>query len=140
MIRKYSELVLLPTFKERFNYLKLDGQIGSVTFGHERCLNQAFYKSDEWKKIRDYVIMRDNACDLGVDGYEIYSKVVIHHLNPITKQDVLKHSDFLIDPEFLITTRIATHNALHYGDERFLTTEPVIRKPFDTCPWKKEKT
>ena len=135
-IKTYSELILLPTFEERFEYLRLDGKVGEDTFGFDRYLNQLFYQSQEWKKIRDYVIIRDNACDLGVEGYDIYSKVLIHHMNPITARDIEKRTDLLLDPEYLISTTHNTHNAIHYGDESLLMIEPVVRTKYDTCPWR----
>lgn len=137
-IRTYSELCLLNTFQERFEYLRLDGQVGQKTFGFERYLNQQFYHSSEWRSIRDRIIVRDLGCDLGVDGYTIYGKVYIHHMNPIQSSDVTQTSDYLINPEFLICTTHNTHNAIHYGDVSLLVSEPIERKPNDTCPWKKE--
>ena len=136
-IRTYSELILLPTFEERFEYLRLDGKVGEDTFGFDRYLNQLFYRSQEWKKIRDYVIIRDNACDLGVEGYGIYSKVLIHHMNPITARDIEKRTDLLLDPEYLICTTHNTHNAIHYGDENLIIKTPIVRTKNDTCPWKR---
>ena len=135
-IRTYSELITLPTFKERFNYLKLDGLVGESTFGFDRYLNQMFYRSQRWKEIRDFVIIRDDGCDLGVEGYEIHSRIVIHHMNPITIEDIRKESEFLLDPEFLICTIHNTHNAIHYGDENLLIKAPIERSKNDTCPWK----
>ena len=136
MIRTYSELVSLPTFKERYEYLRLNGSVGLDTFGFDRYLNQEFYRSKEWKSIRDQVIIRDNGCDLGVDGYEIYGRIVIHHMNPILQTDILDRTHLLLDPEYLICTTHATHNAIHYGDEGLLPREPVERTRNDTCPWK----
>ena len=136
MIRTYSELIQLPTFEERFEYLKLDGRVGAETFGFDRYLNQAFYKSDEWLSIRDYVITRDNGCDLGVEGYEIYGRIIIHHMNPITKEDILQRSKFLIDPEYLITTIKRTHDAIHYSDSNLLVKAPIERSKNDTCLWR----
>ena len=135
-IRTYSELITFQTFKERFNYLKLDGLVGESTFGFDRYLNQMFYRSQRWKEIRDFVIIRDNGCDLGVEGYEVHSRIVIHHMNPITIEDVRKESEFLLDPEFLICTIHNTHNAIHYGDENLLIKAPIERSKNDTCPWK----
>lgn len=135
-IKTYSELILLPTFKERFRYLKIGGQVGKATFGYDRWLNQQFYQSPEWRRLRNYIIDRDNACDLGIPGREIYKYVVIHHINPITKQDILDRSDFLMNPEYLICVTDRTHKAIHYGDESLLYTEPVERTRFDTCPWR----
>ena len=136
MIRTYSELVSLPTFKERYEYLRLNGSVGSDTFGFDRYLNQEFYRSKEWKSIRDQVIIRDNGCDLGVDGYEIYGRIVIHHMNPILQTDILDRTQLLLDPDYLICTTHATHNAIHYGDEGLLPREPVERTRNDTSPWK----
>lgn len=135
-IKTYSELILLPTFKERFRYLKIGGQVGKATFGYDRWLNQQFYQSPEWRRLRNDIIDRDNACDLGIPGREIYKYVVIHHINPITKQDILDRSDFLMNPEYLICVTDRTHKAIHYGDENLLYTEPVERTRFDTCPWR----
>lgn len=136
IIRTYSELVTLPTFEERFNYLKLKGQVGKDTFGFDRWLNQIFYRDPEWKSVRDYVIVRDNGCDLGVDGYEINGRILVHHMNPISKEDILERSKYLLDPEFLISTVHNTHNAIHYGDEDLLIKTPIERTKNDTCPWK----
>lgn len=138
-IRCYSELITLPTYKERFNYLQLNGQVGQDTFGFDRYLNQNFYRSREWKRLRDQIILRDNGCDLGVEGYEIYGRVLIHHMNPITIRDIETTSDYLLNPEYLICTTHNTHNAIHYGDESLLCLGPIERKPNDTCPWKRRK-
>ena len=135
-IKRYSELITLPTFKERFRYLKLDGKVGEDTFGFDRYLNQVFYRSQKWKSIRDYVIVRDNGCDLATEGYEIHGRILIHHMNPISLRDLETESEFLLDPEYLITTVHNTHNAIHYGDESLLFTVPVERTKNDTCPWK----
>lgn len=135
-IKTYSELIKIPTFKERFLYLKLPGQVGADTFGFDRWLNQAFYKSKEWLAIRDFVIFRDNGCDLGIEGRDIHGRVLIHHMNAITKEDILNRSDFLLNPEYLITTMKVTHDAIHYGDESILFVEPTIRTKNDTCPWR----
>ena len=135
-IKTYSELITIPTFEERFKYLKLDGQVGVETFGFNRYLNQAFYKSDEWLSIRDYVITRDNGCDLGMEGYEIYGRILIHHINPITKEDIIQRSRILLDPENLITTVKRTHDAIHYGDSNLLMRAPIERRKNDTCPWR----
>lgn len=136
IIRTYSELITLPTFEERFNYLKLKGQVGKDTFGFDRWLNQIFYRDPEWKSVRDYVIVRDNGCDLGIDGYEINGRILVHHMNPISKEDILERSKYLLDPEFLISTVHNTHNAIHYGDEDLLIKTPIERTKNDTCPWK----
>lgn len=136
-IRTYSELILLPTFEERFEYLKLDGRVGEDTFGFDRYLNQLFYRSPEWRRIRDQVIVRDNACDLGIEGRDIYGRVLIHHMNPITARDIENRTDLLLNPEYLICTIHDTHNAIHYGDENLLGKLPVERRANDTCPWKR---
>lgn len=137
-IKTYSELITLPTFKERFNYLKLGGRVGRETFGFDRQLNQLLYqRSPRWKKSRDTVIIRDNGCDLGMEGHEIYGKIIVHHMNPITMDDILKDRDWIYDPEFLICTIHNTHNAIHYGDEDLLVIAPLERTPNDTCPWKR---
>lgn len=135
-ILTYSELVLLPTFQERIKYLKLEGVIGEETFGFERYLNQKFYTSSLWRSIRNSVIIRDEGRDLGVKGYDISGKIIIHHLNPITIDDVLQMSDVVINPEFLITLSDKTHNYIHFGIEN---PHPIMveRKPNDTCPWRK---
>lgn len=135
-MRTYSELVLLPTFKERFEYLKLSSVVGKDTFGFDRYLNQQFYRTSVWKKVRDAVIIRDNGCDLGAEGYEIYDRILIHHMNPITAEDIIKHSDWILDPNQLICTSFRTHNAIHYGDISLIDKQPTIRKPNDTCPWR----
>lgn len=136
-IRTYSELITLPTFEERYRYLRLTGRVGEDTFGFDRYLNQILYHSKEWKDIRDYVIIRDNGCDLAMEGYEIPGKVLIHHMNPITVKDIERRSDFLLNPEYLITTVLSTHNAIHYGDENLLPRLPIERSMYDTCPWKR---
>ena len=137
-IRTYSELCQLQTFEERYEYLKLDGVVGEETFGFDRYLNQRFYQRDpEWKKSRDYVIMRDCGCDLGIEGREIYGRVIVHHMNPITEYDLINRTEFLLDPEYLICTLASTHNAIHYGDEQLLMKGPVERTTNDTCPWRK---
>ena len=137
MIRTYSELILLPSFIERYRYLRIAGTVGKETFGFDRYLNQIFYKTDEWLEIRDYVIDRDNGCDLGVDGFDIEGRILIHHMNPISKEDILRRSKFLLDPEYLITTVKNTHDAIHFGNEDLLYTGIVERSPNDTCPWKR---
>lgn len=135
-IRSYSELIALPTFEERFEYLKLNGRVGKDTFGFDRYLNQTFYRSSKWKSIRDQVIIRDNGCDLGIYGYDITGRILIHHMNPITMDDIEKESDFLLDPEYLICTTHNTHNAIHYGNDNLTIKLPMERTPNDTCPWK----
>ena len=142
-IRSYSKLIKLQTFEERFDYLKLDGVVGEDTFGFDRYLNQQFYRSREWKRIRDQVIIRDNGCDLGVDGYEIHGRVLIHHMNPISTDDIHTMSDFLMNPEYLICVTHRTHNAIHYGDDSLIVNVPIERSQNDTCPWRhnqKEET
>lgn len=136
-IKTYSELIKLPTFLDRYRYLRLDGRVGKDTFGFDRYMNQIFYRSQRWKAVRDHVIIRDNGCDLGIEGHEIYGRVLIHHMNPISMEDIEKESEFLLDPEFLISTIHNTHNAIHYGDESLLITAPVERRRNDTCPWRK---
>ena len=135
-IRTYSELITLPTFEERFKYLQLNGQVGESTFGFDRYMNQVFYRSQKWKSIRDFVIIRDCGCDLGVEGYDIHGKIIIHHMNPLSMRDIETESDFLLNPDFLICTSHNTHNAIHYGDENLLVTAPVERTKNDTCPWR----
>lgn len=135
-IKTYSELITFPTFEERFQYLRLNGFVGKDTFGFDRYLNQIFYRSKEWKSIRDFVIVRDNGCDLGVEGYEIHERILIHHMNPISIEDIENNSKFLLDPEFLISTVHNTHNAIHYGDENLIIKAPIQRTRNDTCPWR----
>lgn len=137
IIRTYSELITFDSFEDRFRYLKLSGIVGKDTFGFDRYMNQQFYKSREWQDIRNYVIVRDNGCDLGADGHEIYGKILIHHMNPITPEDIKHSTDFLFNPEYLISTVLLTHNAIHYGDESLLISKPIERSPNDTCPWKR---
>ena len=136
-IRTYSELITLPTFEERYRYLRLNGRVGEDTFGFDRWLNQRFYKDPEWLRVRDEVIVRDNGCDLAIPGREIHSRILIHHMNPITKEDILQRSRYLLDPEYLICTIKNTHDAIHYGDEDLLIKVPVERAPNDTCPWRR---
>ena len=136
-IRTYSELIKLSTFEERFRYLKLAAQVGKETFGFDRHLNQEFYHSQEWKSIRDEVIIRDNGCDLGVPGYEMSKYILIHHMNPITKDDLIHQTDFLLNPEYLICTSKKTHSAIHYGDENLLFESLIERSKNDTCPWRR---
>ena len=135
-IRTYSELITFQTFEERFKYLQLNGQVGESTFGFDRYMNQVFYRSQKWKSIRDFVIIRDCGCDLGVEGYDIHGKIIIHHMNPLSMRDIETESDFLLNPDFLICTTHNTHNAIHYGDENLLVTAPVERTKNDTCPWR----
>ena len=139
IIRTYSELITLPTFEERFEYLRLDGRIGEQTFGFDRYLNQLFYKDKEWLSIRDEVIVRDQGCDLGIEEYELSKgqRILIHHMNPLTKEDIIRRTKFLLDPEYLITTCHRTHTAIHYGDEKLLPSKPIVRTKNDTCPWRR---
>ena len=136
-IKTYSELSKLTTFEERYRYLRLGGRVGEETFGFDRWINQMFYKDPEWLKIRDEVIIRDDGCDLGIEGREIYSRIIVHHMNPITKADILDRSEFLLNPEYLICTVKNTHDAIHYGDENLLITLPMERNVNDTCPWRR---
>lgn len=143
IIRTYSELITIPTFEERYRYLRLGGRVGEDTFGFDRYLNQSFYQNDrEWKAVRDYVILRDTGnndyCqDLGMPcDHDIYGRVLVHHMNPITKEDILRRTKYLLDPEYLICTIKNTHDAIHYGDESLLITAPPERSRNDTCPWR----
>lgn len=135
-IKCYSELITLPTFEERFNYLKLNGFVGKDTFGYDRYLNQMLYKSPEWKSIRNQIIIRDNGCDLACEGYEIKGRILIHHINPITVEDILNENPIIFDPENLISTVHNTHNAIHYGDESLIIKGPIERTKNDTIPWR----
>lgn len=136
MPRTYSELIQIPTFIDRFKYLKLGGVVGEETFGYDRYLNQAFYQSYEWRRLRDQIIVRDCGCDLAMEGHEIFDRILIHHMNPIRAEDILKHSEFVMDPEYLICTSKLTHDAIHFGDESILYHDPIERKAGDTCPWR----
>lgn len=136
-IKTYSELVKMDSFMDRFRYLQIGGRVGEETFGFDRHLNQTFYKTPEWIAIRDEVIIRDMGCDLGVLGRDIHSKILVHHMNPITKDDIIHRSEFLLNPEYLISTCKRTHDAIHYGDETLLFSDPIERTRFDTCPWRK---
>ncbi len=135
MIRTYSELKKLETFEERYDYLKLKGELGKSTFGFDRWINQLFYRSREWKDVRNYVIIRDNGCDLGITGYEVYSDLLVHHMNPLTIEDFEKGEEWILDPNFLITTSLQTHNAIHYGNESLLPRGPIVRELGDTTLW-----
>lgn len=138
IIRTYSELIRLSTFEDRYRYLRLNGRVGEETFGFDRLINQYFYqRSREWDMVRKHVIVRDNGCDLGVEGHRIQGRILVHHMNPIDLEDIERKSDILLDPEFLISTMHNTHNAIHYGDERLLVVAPVVRTKNDTCPWKR---
>lgn len=136
-MKSYSELIKLPTFEERFDYLKLDGAVGEETFGCDRWLNQRLYKDPEWRQARDAVIVRDGCCDLGMPDRDIGGRVFIHHINPITKTDILQRRKCLFDPENLICVSKNTHDAIHYGDKSLLTLIPRERERNDTCPWRK---
>ena len=135
-IKTYNELKQFETFEERYKFLQLKGMVGSATFGYERYLNRGIYQSRRWKKARDIVIIRDEGCDLGVIGYEIYDSIVIHHMNPLTPEVIESDDDCIYDPNNLIATTSRTHNAIHYGDESLLPKQIIERKPKDTCPWK----
>lgn len=142
--KSYRELILLETFEERLKYLQLNGAVGMDTFGSYRKINQAFYKSREWLNLRNQIILRDKACDLGVENYdlgnnehEIYSNVIIHHINPLTIEDIINRTDKLLDPDNLITTSLDTHNSIHYGGESYRYNRYVERSPDDTCPWRR---
>ena len=137
LTRSYSELASIPTFEDRYSYLRLYGSVGEDTFGYNRVFNQYFYHSPEWRRTRREIILRDNGCDLGVEGYEIVGRIYVHHINPITLEDVEELSDRLFDPENLICVSFDTHNAIHYGDTSLLPKSPIVRVPGDTCPWRK---
>lgn len=135
-MRTYSELIQLPTFKERFEYLSLGGTIGKETFGFDRYLNQQFYTSRTWRKIKNQVIIRDNGLDMAHPDYPINGKIIVHHMNPVDTDDILMQRDILLNPEFLVSVSFLTHNAIHYSNFDLLPSPPIERKPFDTCPWK----
>lgn len=137
MKKTYSELIRLKTFEERFAYLKLDGKVGEETFGHDRVINQILYNSMKWRRTRDKIIIRDNGCDLGIEDRGIMGSIIVHHINPITLEDILNERPEVFDEENLICTGHITHNAIHYSDERLLIKDPVERTRNDTCPWKK---
>lgn len=135
--KTYSELITLHTFEERYRYLKLEGNVGTDTFGFDRYLNQQFYKSQEWRNIRSLIIVRDNGCDLGIPDREIHGPICIHHMNPISPDSIKQSSDDLLNPDNLICVSLETHNAIHYGDDSILRRNSIIeRTPNDTCPWK----
>lgn len=139
IVRTYSELRRLSTFEDRYHYLRLSGIVGESTFGFDRYLNQMFYQSGEWKMTRNRVIIRDNGCDLGIEGREIQGSIIIHHMNPVPVEELrFRGYNFedLLDPEYLISTVLNTHNAIHYGDERLLLKDPIERTHNDTCPWR----
>ena len=136
MIRTYYELSRIKNFEDRFKYLKLHGSVGDATFGFDRYMNQLFYRSKEWKAVRDFVIVRDGGCDLGISGREIQSTILVHHMNPLLPEDIKTSSQLLLNPEYLITTTHSTHNAIHYGDENLLLKFPSDRRRNDTSPWR----
>lgn len=137
MKKSYSELIQIPDINERFEYLDLNGVVGSETFGSNRYLNQLFYSSEEWKKVRRSIILRDNGCDMAFPGYEIKYRLQVHHINPITLEDIkLGREEILFNPDNLICVSFRTHNAIHYGDDSLLPSVPIERKPNDTCPWR----
>lgn len=136
--RTYSELITIPTYEERYRYLRLEGKVGEETFGFDRYINQYLYQRNErWKAVRREVIIRDNGCDLGIDGYDIYGPITIHHINPVSLEDILNDRSWIFDPEYLISTSHNTHMAIHYGDENLLITAPIERRANDTCPWRR---
>lgn len=135
--RSYAELSRLSSFEERFEYLKLSGTVGESTFGFDRYLNQQFYLSPEWRAIRDRVIARDLGCDLGMEGFDIYGMILIHHMNAITKRDIIERNPLIFDIRYLISTTQNTHRSIHYGDKTLLTQIPIERSQNDTCPWRR---
>lgn len=136
IIKSYSKMLTFPTLEERFRYLELKGSVGKDTFGYDRYLNQILYHSGEWKSFRNDIIIRDNGCDLACEGHEIHKRILVHHINPITVEDVLNRSPKVFDPENVVCVSHITHNAIHYGDENLLMTAPVERSQNDTCPWR----
>lgn len=136
MFRTYTELSKLNSFLERYEYLRIGGKVGEETFGFDRYLNQIFYKDPEWLEARDNVIIRDGGCDLGMPDREIRGKILVHHMNPVTKEQILRRDPALFDPEYLICTIKSTHDAIHYGDQTLLMLDPIVRTKNDTCPWK----
>lgn len=138
ILKTYSEMIRFKTFIERFEYLKLRGKVGDETFGYSRYVNQRFYHTQEWKDVRDKVIIRDNGCDLGIEDREIRDRILIHHINPITEQDIVERNPAIFDPENLVCVSKATHDAIHYGDSNLLINDtPIIRTKNDTCPWRR---
>jgi hypothetical protein len=135
MIRRYSQLRRLETLEERFKYLELHGSVGRETFGFDRYMNQQFYQSTEWRQLRNHIIARDNGCDLGVEGYEVHDRITIHHMNPMTVDDIVQGNANILDPEFLIAVAHRTHQAIHYGDESLLPRKLIVRSPGDTKLW-----
>lgn len=136
MIRTYSELIRIPTFEDRFRYLQLKGDVGENTFGFDRYLNQAFYRSREWRQLRNEIILRDGACDMALDGYEITSNIFIHHMNPITQDAIIHRDESILNPEYLVCVSFVTHNAIHYGSFDLIDNSYVDRKPGDTLLWR----
>lgn len=136
MERCYTELIQIPTFEERYEYLRLGGRVGEDTFGFDRYLNQKFYQSPEWKRVRRDVIIRDEGRDLAMKGHELYGNIFVHHMNPITSKDLFDVADWIMNPEFLVCVSKRTHDAIHYGDKSLLPQLPVERTPNDMCPWK----
>ena len=135
-IKTYSELITIPTYEERFEYLRCNSAVGKETFGFDRYLNQVLYNSMDWKRLRRKIIIRDNGCDLALKDYTIYGKIIIHHINPISLDDIMKERSIVFDPENLVCVSFNTHNAIHYGDSSLLSTAPIERTPNDTCPWR----
>ena len=135
MIRTYSELIRIPTFEDRFEYLKLHGEVGESTFGFDRYLNQVFYRSKEWRRLRNKVIIRDNGCDMALKGFEIADKIIIHHMNPVNLKNIVDRDEDLLNPEFLVCVSPITHNAIHYGNFDLINYGPIERKPGDTLLW-----
>lgn len=135
-MRTYQELMSFPTFLERYRYLRIGGRVGDTTFGFDRWLNQQLYRSPEWKRIRREVVLRDDACDLACAGFELFDNVLVHHMNPITPEDIVHRMESVLNPDYLITVSYRTHQAIHYGDESLLPIEPEERRPNDTCPWR----
>ena len=136
-IKTYSELITFPTFEERYAYLRIGGTVGEDTFGFHRYLNQKFYSTTEWKRFRREIILRDKGCDLGILDREIGGIIILHHIMPLEIDDIMHHRDCLLDPENVICVSLNTHNAIHYGDDRLLMKDPIVRTPNDTCPWKR---
>ncbi len=139
MARTYHELSQLPTIQERYQYLRLSGVVGQDTFGFDRYLNQIFYKSPLWLSVRRKILIRDDGCEMGLSGYPIGGKIIVHHINPIVEQDILDESEDLVNPDYLVCVSHQVHMAIHYGDERLLPKDPIVRTPYDTCPWKRKE-
>lgn len=137
LTKSYKELSLIDNYIERYNYLKLDGVLGAETFGFDRWVNQRFYKTDEWKRLRESIILRDDGNDMGADGYPIKGKILIHHINPISLDDIVNKKSLVLDPDNLVCVSLLTHNAIHYGNDELMKDKILIeRKPYDTCPWR----